>query len=92
MALFLQATIVGDGLKNIEARYAFFRDAFKVNKPPSAEIKAFNRSYRHMQPRAKELLRMVIKPDNFIEVVDIPKSACQAPAWNQNYLGRFKNT
>jgi hypothetical protein len=25
--------------------------------------------------RAKELLKMVIKPDNFIEVVDIPKSA-----------------
>ncbi|MBU6196691.1 MAG: insulinase family protein [Cyanobacteria bacterium REEB446] len=68
------AESVGDGLKNIEARYAFFRETFKINKPPSAEIKALNRSYRDME-RAKELLRMVIKPDNFIEVVDIPKSA-----------------
>lgn len=66
---------VADGLKNIQGRYNLFREAFKTNKPPSAEIKAFNRSYRHMQPRAKELLKMVIKPDNFIEVVDIPKSA-----------------
>ncbi|MFZ4084124.1 MAG: insulinase family protein [Vampirovibrionia bacterium] len=81
-----------DALKNIEARYAFLRETFKINKPPSAEIKALNRSYRHMQPRAKELLKMVIKPDNFIEVVDIPKSACQVPEWNQNYSGRFKNT
>lgn len=68
------AESVGDGLKNIEARYAFFRETFKINKPPSAEIKALNRPYRDME-RAKDLLKMVIKPDNFIEVVDIPKSA-----------------
>jgi predicted Zn-dependent peptidase len=83
---------VAGKLKNTQERYNFFTEAFKTNKAPSAQIKAFNRSYRDMQPRAKELLKMVIKPDNFIEVVDIPKSASQAPEWNQNYSGRFKNT
>jgi hypothetical protein len=65
---------VADGSKSIQGRYNFFREAFKANKAPGAEIKALNRPYRDME-RAKELLKMVIKPDNFIEVVDIPKSA-----------------
>ena len=68
------AEALADELKSVQGRYTFFTEAFKTNESPITQIKALNRSYQDIE-RAKELLKMVIKPDNFIEVVDIPKSA-----------------
>ena len=60
-----------DALKNVGGRHTFFDAAVRVNKSPRKILNLANRFYD--ANRARELLKMVIKPDKFIEMVDIPK-------------------
>ena len=61
---------VDDALRQVDSRMDFFELALMKNKAPRRILNLTNRFYD--AKRAKELLKMVIKPDNFIEVVDNP--------------------
>ena len=67
---------IDDALREVRGRMGFFELALMKNRAPRRMLNLINRFYD--AKRAKELLKMVIKPDNFIEVVDNP----QAPANN----------
>ena len=61
---------VDDALRQVDSRMDFFELALMKNKAPRRILNLTNRFYD--AKRAKELLKMVITPDNFIEVVDNP--------------------
>ena len=61
---------IDDSLRQVSSRMGFFELALLKNKAPKRILNLANRFYD--AKRAKELLKMVIKPDNFIEVVDNP--------------------
>lgn len=62
-----------NSLRAVEGRMDFFMESLLKNKTPRKMLNLANRFYD--VNRAKEIIKMVIKPDNFIEAVDIPKNA-----------------
>lgn len=62
-----------NSLRDVEGRMDFFMESLLKNKTPRKMLNLANRFYD--VNRAKEIIKMVIKPDSFIEAVDIPKNA-----------------
>ena len=65
-----------DSLKEVGSRFAFFNKVMKQAINPKKYLNLSNRFYD--AKRAKELVKMIIKPDKFIESIDIPESAVKS--------------